>query len=475
MNKKINKLIKNILAMFFANGISFIISALITLIIPKILSIENYSYIQLYIFYTSYISYLHYGWVDGIRLRYGGIFYEKIDKNVFKGQMVLYNFVQFMVSGIVILIIILLGFKGNKQITLLAVGICMIIRLPRIMPQYILEMSNRISECAKITIIEKISYLIITIIIIITGKVSVVSLLVADLIGQLLSCIYAFSCCKDILKAKQVGIKDTLVETKKNIFSGIKLTVANISSLLIIGIVRQFIEFKWNVTMFGRLSLTISISNLLLIFIRAIAMVMFPTLRRIDKVRLPEIYSLMRIGIMVPLLGMLIFYSPLKMIMSSWLPQYRDSLEYMAILFPMCIFESKMSLLIETYLKTLRLEGWLLRINVVTVLLSLFTTFITTCVLHNLTLSVLSIVLLLAFRCVIAEKGLSKKISINVNKHILLELSLVVIFIFSSWYIKGIKGLLIYLIFYVMYIIFVKNDIKQLYTFLKKGLKHNEN
>ena len=473
-NKKVKNVIKNIFAMFFANGISFVISALITLIIPKILSVENYSYVQLYIFYTSYVSYLHYGWVDGIRLRYGGIYYDEIDKSKFKSQITLYNFVQLIMSTIVIVAIILLGFHGNRQIALLAVGICMAIRLPRIMPQYILEMSNRITECARITIIEKVSYLIITIIIIFTGKASVLSLLIADLIGQVLSCIYAFSCCKDILKAKPDNIKSAVQETKKNISSGIKLTIANISSLLIIGIVRQFIELKWDVTTFGKLSLTISISNLLMLFIRAIAMVMFPTLRRVNKEKLPEIYSLMRIGIMIPLLGMLIFYSPLKLVMSNWLPQYRDSLEYMAILFPMCIFESKMSMLVETYLKTLRLEGWMLKINILTVLLSFFTTIITTCILHNLTLAVLSIVILLAFRCVVAEKGLSKHIAINVNKHIIFELSLVIIFIISSWYVGGIKGLILYFLFYIIYLYFVKDDIKQLFAFLKRGLKKNE-
>ena len=76
MNPKIKTFIKNVGAMLFANGISFFISALITFIIPKFLNVENYAYVQLYIFYTSYVSFLHYGWVDGIRLRYGGIFYE---------------------------------------------------------------------------------------------------------------------------------------------------------------------------------------------------------------------------------------------------------------------------------------------------------------------------------------------------------------------------------------------------------------
>ncbi len=39
-----------------------------------------------------------------------------------------------------------------------------------------------------------------------------------------------------------------------------------------------------------------------------------------------------------------------------WLPEYADSLQYMGILFPIVIYEGRMSLLINTYLKTIRKE-----------------------------------------------------------------------------------------------------------------------
>ena len=47
-------------------------------------------------------------------------------------------------------------------------------------------------------------------------------------------------------------------------------------------------------------------------------------------------------------------YYPLQEILLLWIPKYADSLIYMAILFPICIFESKMALLISTYLKSVK-------------------------------------------------------------------------------------------------------------------------
>lgn len=468
MNNKAKMFIENVQSMLIANGISFLISSIITFIIPKFLDVENYAYVQLYIFYTSYISYLHYGWVDGIRLRYGGIYYDDIDKPLFKSQILMYSLLQVFVSFIVMLFILNGNFFGNRYITFLGVAFCMLIRLPRLMPQYILEMSNRIKECANITMLERITYLILTLVVILIGKISVPLLLLCDLIGQVVSSLYSFWCCRDIFKSKVAPIKIALEEAKNNITSGIQLTIANISSLLIIGIVRQFIENQWNVEMFGKISLTISISNLLMVFIRAVAMVMFPALRRIDKEKLSTLYSQLRIGIMVPLLGLLISFYPLKVIISNWLPQYSDSLIYMSLLFPMCIFESKMSMLIETYLKTLRYEGILLKINILTVGLSFFISLVTTYVLHNLTLSVLSIVMLLAFRCILSEKILANRININVDLNIFMEIVLVLVFISSNWFIGGIYSLIIYAIFYFIYLLIIKKDLKKIILILKK-------
>lgn len=468
MDNKIVRFVKNVGAMLFANGIAFLISALVTFIVPKFLNVEDYAYVQLYIFYTSYISYLHYGWVDGIRLRYGGAYYKDLDKPLFSSQILSYSLLQIIISVGVVLFVCGSGFSGNRRVALLAVGLCMLIRLPRLMPQYILEMTNRIRECARITIIERMVYLILTVFVIATNRASVWLLLACDLCGQLAAAIYAFICCKDIIRVKPVTGSLVFNEAGKNIYSGIQLTVANVSSLLIIGVIRQCIETQWDVQTFGKISLTISISNLLMVFIRAVSMVMFPTLRRIDKSKLKSIYSTVRVGLMIPLLGMLVVYYPVKVLMSMWLPQYSESLKYMALLFPMCVFESKMSMLIETYLKTLRLEKWLFRINVLTVGLSVLLAFLTTFVLHSLTMAVLAIVFLLAFRCVLTESILAVKLKIRVRKHILLELLLTTIFIISSWFIGGIIGTVTYLIFYLIYLLIVKKDAKKMLSFLKK-------
>ena len=180
---------------------------------------------------------------------------------------------------------------------------------------------------------------------------------------------------------------------------------------------------------------------------------------------------MIRNALMFVLLGMLIVYYPAKTLLSVWLPQYADSLKYMAILFPMCVFESKYSMLINTYMKTLRKENKLLLANVCSLILSLLISGVTIYYLSNLDLTILSIVVLLAFRCIFSEILVTKELGINESTNIIMEVCIVSIFIFTSWVIGGIKGMMIYIGAYMIYLWIKKDDLKDLIHFLS-GMIH---
>lgn len=459
MEQKMPGALKNFTYTFFSNIVSFVISAVVTFFIPKQLGIESYGYFQLYLFYISYIGFLHFGWADGVFLRYGGDYYDKLDKPKFSGQFWLYTGIEVVFGLVICLLGYLLAEPQDKAIVLVFTGIAVFLLLPRTLLQYIIQCTNRIREYAALTIIEKVVYICIVVAGLLAGTHGYIPMILADLTGKACALLYSVYQCRDIITYKPANLRDSLEEAKTNISIGIKLMFANIASMLIIGFVRLSIESQWDVATFGKISLTMSVSNLLMVFIRAVALVMFPMLRRTNSDKLSGIYSTMRTCLMVPLLGLLIFYYPAKIILSAWLPQYADSLVYMALLFPMCVFESKMSMLIETYMKTLRKEKWLLLVNVVTVSLSVIITLITTCWLHDLDLAVASIVFLLAFRCVFAELLLSTVLDVNVKADIALELILTVIFICASWFVGGIAGLAIYALAYLAYLFIKRKDV----------------
>lgn len=459
MNLKAKSFIKNMSYTISSNLISLIVSTLVVLIIPKLIGVEEYGYWQLYIFYSSYVGFLHFGWNDGIYLRFGGEEYKNLNKKLFYSQ-----FIELLISQILIGILIwgasiIFIVDINRGFILKMVAIAMILVNTRLMLFYVLQATNRIKEYARLTMLDRIVYIILIIIFLLFGIRDFKLMISADLVGKFISLSFATLSCRDIVFNRINTFHLTVSETIENISVGIKLMFANIASMLIIGIVRFGIERAWDVTTFGKISLTLSISNMMMIFINAVGIIMFPILRRTNQEKLASIYSTMRDFLMVLLLGTLIVYYPLKTVMVAWLPQYAESLLYMALVFPMFIYEGKMALLINTYLKTLRREKVMLRINLFSMIISLVLTYIATQLLQNLDVAILNIVILLATRSALAESYLAKELNIKVKKDIILEVFLTLVFILTGWFVDSWMTMLLYGISYFIYLIIKKKDI----------------
>lgn len=467
MNSKLKDLIINFSYSLTSNLITLIISTLVIIIVPKLIGIEEYGYWQLYLFYSSYVGFLHFGWNDGIYLRYGGKEYKDLKKEMFFSQFYMLVFIQVILFLLVFTVSNLFINNQNRLFVFQMIAFNLLLLNSKSMLLFILQGTNRIKEYARITMIDKIIYIILIVSFLLIGIREFKLLIIADLVGKAVSLGYAMFCCRDIVFKKLLLFYFDFKEVVRNINVGIKLMFANIASMLIIGATRFGIERTWDVATFGRVSLTLSISNFLMIFISAVGIVMFPILRRMNQNNLATIYVYFRALLMPILLGLLIFYFPLKITLSAWLPQYAESLKYMTMLFPMIVYEGKTTLLINTYLKTLRKEKLMLNINLISLCLSIVFTIIATIVFKNLDFAILSIVVVLAIRSVIAEFFLSKFLSISVFKDIALELLVTSIFILVGWLINSWYIVLNYTLVYVVYLFLKKRDIANSITYLR--------
>lgn len=471
MNNKALDFIKNFSYTLSSNLLSLVISTLVVLIIPKLIGVEEYGYWQLYIFYTSYIGFLHFGWNDGIYLRYGGKEYDSLDKKMFFSQYYMLFTTQLLI-GVLISIYALLFVQGENRVFIIQMtSIALVIVNSRYMLLFLLQATNRIRIYAKITMLDRILYVGLIILLLALGIRNFKLMIIADLLGKGVSLLVAMYACKDIVFRNISQFTFTIKETYLNLSVGIKLMLSNIAGKFIVGFVKLGIERSWDIATFGKVSLTLSISNLVMLFINAVGVIMYPILRRTNESKLPNIYMTMRDVLMIILLGVLIIYYPLKSILSGWLPEYAESLNYMAILFPIVIYEGKMSLLINTYLKTLRKEKTILFINVITVSMSALFTLVTTALMRNLDFAIISIVLLLALRSVVSELILSKIINISVLKDIVIELGMTTIFILTAWKLDSFITVLIYGLFYGVYLFIKRTDIKNSAQNLKKLMK----
>lgn len=274
--------------------------------------------------------------------------------------------------------------------------------------------------------------------------------------------------CRRLLIPKFYSFREICCEAYENISVGIKLMLANIASMLIIGIVRYGISMGWDVATFGKVSLTLGVSNFLMVFINSVSVVFFPIVKRMDERKRSEIYMVIRNALTFLLFAGLIGYYPVRYILSLWLPQYAETLVYMSVLFPVCVFESKVTLLINTYLKSMREEFLMLKINAVSVAFSMIVTTFTVGIWHSLNAAVFSIVLVYAFRCVLAEYHVTRLLGLNLRKNMLEDLLMCAIFIISGWVFDSFLCMAVYGVVYIAFVLIHRRSLQQIIGMVRR-------
>lgn len=456
--------IKDFSYAILANGITTLVNLITTLVLPKVLEVEDYGYYQLYMFYAGYVGVLHMGWADGIYLRYCGTRYEKYNRSLFKGQIILFTGLQI----IWFFIAFLFAFQQviiDKKIVFMSIGILIVIANVKTLFSFILQASNRIQEYAGASIIGNMVSLILYFGLLLKGKQYYALYIYISILGVLITLIlYIYYCrqliCCAIRQKRNIFILKQKQETLNNIMVGSKLMIASLASMMVLGVIRWAVEVQWDIEVFAKVSLTLSVSNLFMTFINAIAIVLLPMLRQMDEKKAVCFYKKLDVWLIVVLTGVMLLYYPAYLLISYWLPQYQQSLRYMAILFPICIFEGKISMLLNTYLKLFRQEKSILYINISAVVISIIFSVVSVFILQDLTLTIGMIVVVLAIRCIISEVCLSRYLHVRICKSLAIEIGASVCFIWSSWKIGGSKGVISYLCGFIVILILNMQELK---------------
>lgn len=465
---KFNIILKNISYSVGANFISLCISIFMVTFVPKFLSVDDYGLWQLFLFYFSYLGFLHFGWEDGIYLRYAGKRFEELDRKTFAGQFYGVTALQIFLAVVVTVGSQIVVEDPVKRIALeCAVWMAPFVNFTNLC-NFVMQITNRIKDYAKFLLTERIVFFLgVVLFLLVLHRNEFRYMYYAKLFSMISLTVIGIYLCRNLLRFRFEPISQILQEARENLTVGSKLMLANIAGMLIIGIVRYGISVGWDIATFGRVSLTLGISNFLMVFISSVSVVFFPIIKRMDENKRVAAYRRIRLSLDMILFAALIGYYPLKCILAWWLPQYADSLIYMSVLFPVCVFDSKLSLLINTYLKSMRQEALMLKINVVSVLVSLAITFITVQFFHNLNLTVLSIVGIYAFQCCLAEYFINSFFQMNLRKDIIIDLIMCGVFIASGWFLDSIFCMVIYVVVYFVFLLLHREQVKKIVAMIK--------
>lgn len=479
MNQELkNKTIENFIYAFSAQLISILLSTAMSLIIPKILGVEDFSYWQLFLFYITYVGFFHFGITDGMYLKNGGIDIDKIDKKKVSSQFYVLFFIQIIIlSSILLFAKFFVSNKIRQFIFIFAAFYTLTANLNWFLG-YIFQATNQIKKYSCSVIIDKLLFLFFIIIAYFIKFKNLVLYIAIYVLTTTIALIYSFYNARSIVFTRPYNIKKSLRVAFESAKTGIKLTLSNIASLLILGFGKFLVDKYWGITTFGKVSLALSLTNFFLLFISQVSMVLFPTLRKLDIKTTKNMYIKFNKYLNFILPCIYVVYIPVKLILTLWLPNYAISLQYLGILLPICIFDGKMQMVSNTYLKVLRKENKLLIFNLLSVAISIVLSLINVFVFKSIYLVIIGMLVAIAIRSIVSEIYLHHQLNIKVEfKNLIMIFLISILFIIYNIFANDIIAFILTLISYILYLY-----ISNLYTcifdivkMLKVKFKHINN
>ena len=422
MDKK--ALVKSAAYAFGAQGLIFLCSGLMTLAVPKIMGVREYSYWQLFIFYTGYTSYLQFGLNDGVYLKYGGATREDVDKRAISSQFVVSLIMQAAIGTAVLLAAPMVLNDVGRQFVVLAVGVYLVISNTAYYWGYVFQALNETKVYSLSQIIDRVCFVVLLVVFIAMGVSDYRTYVILTICTRAVSLAYSLYMAKDFLVVSRVALREAFPMAFDNMRSGIVLTLANVSSLLIVGTARMLVDMRWGIEAFGLVSMSFSLVNFALAFITQGSMVLFPALRQVESHDRGRLFRRFRdgLGVLLPL-ALLLFF-PMYQLVSAWLPQYGGSLRYLFLLMPVCILDAQTNLTLVTFLKVRNEPGRLLGINFVALMLAGLGMLIAAWAVNSIDLLVICAVFGIGTRYVLGNSYLSRQYEEPNRKMIVSQIAL---------------------------------------------------
>jgi len=429
--KKNHSAIGNISVSMIAQLVSLAVSFVLGIIVPKFITELDYANWQTYVMYIGFVGILHFGIVDGIVLRYSQYDYDQLDHSLIRSQLrIMLVYISAFAALLAVFAIIFLS--GVAQILAILLSVGLVIKNYFWFSSSIFQTTLRIKKYAVMVILQRLAQCAVVIALLLSGVDNFVWYCLSEIIGDIVSGIMATVYNKEIVFGKPIKMHDALLEARKNISSGFKLLFANWTAVFILGSAKLAVQLGWDQLVFGKVSFAFSLVNLFLMFVSAVSIVLFPTLKRTEIKELPDLYKRIRSAMTPILFFAMIAYFPFCWILNLWLPAYASSFEFLGILLPIIVFSSRVNLLANNYLKAYRKEKTLLLINLFSLVFGVIIFGIAAYFIKDLMILLYCGILVIAINSFFLELAVSKIINRKFLLSYLVEFILIAGFVLAT-------------------------------------------
>lgn len=264
---------KDIVRIFGSNLIKMAVTLITTFVIPMVLSVEDYGYYKLYIFYTSYVGISHLGFCDGIYLQYGEVSIDKLNKNQISREW------STLLSYETIIGLVIVGYGVIKRnLIVICLGATVVPMVVFTFYTYVYQAMGEFIRYTRIMNISTVTNLLANICLILLRVgdfrlyvichvgIHIVSLIIGTLSFNRNNWIHFTGFSRDILV--------------RCIKSGFLLMVGNFAYTLFIGIDKWFIKFTMDISDFSMYSFASQLLTVVNMFVTPVSMTLYSNISK---------------------------------------------------------------------------------------------------------------------------------------------------------------------------------------------------
>ena len=314
---------KAIVKVFSANFIQIISSLIIGFVVPSVLSIEGYASLKTYTLYMTYVGVLHFGFVDGLYIKYGGKKLEEIDKEVLKGEHLFLIIFQLIISISFLIISLLLN---NIILFLFAITI-----LPIMLQSFfksLYQATGKFDDYSKVIYVFTIIYMLLNILLaIVLRNTNYIFYCLTTFLANFISVIFAEIKLLSMLKGKKTIINKNIINNFK---VGIFVLLGNLSVVGLFGIDKWFVKLFLSTSDFAYYSFAVSMLAIISTLVNSISITFYNYLfenNNREKINKLKEYLLLLGGFASLSFFVIVF------IVEKYISKYIPSLDIIAITF----------------------------------------------------------------------------------------------------------------------------------------------
>lgn len=468
---KNNENLKNIIIVFVTSCITILISLIIGFVMPKYLSIEDYAYFRIYSLYIGYAGFFHFGFINGVYIKYGDYDYCNLPFEKFRAYTS--YLIRQQVKVIIILLAVLLLFAKNISLQNNMAFMFIIVNIPLINIQCYFSLVNQFTkrfviDSYLIWIQSVLKILTLTAIFIWDENHYIYLLFFTTVTNVIVLIIFGMQ-NKDIIFGKKIKVLNS--EVKKIISNGFFIMISEFMGIIFLGIDSIFVNSFFDLRTFGMYSFAVSVISLMYVFINSVSKLIYPYLVRAAKEKLSQYYCTMSdVVIIITTLSLSAFFV-IEFIINNFLNKYEQSLDIIFILFITIIFKTLIWMVCGSYYKVLNLSKEYSKNNVLAMILAVVLDILAYIMFKDYIYIAIASVVAFIIWYGITDNFFVRKLQVPkknyINRYVIIILS-VLVFIISKnfiWY----EGIVIYGVSNIMMIwVFYKELIVKLILQIKK-------